>query len=389
MAPPPTTGARLNHDPSNSLEGIMNVRSRRHALGQALTLGIVFGVPVLLLAAFALSAHITLTPAKSAEADPLVATQALGDPVAADPVPVTQVAPAPRAAIARAAAKAAPAPEAKIRQVTRAVLLAIAPLPSRPQIHVASLCSQAALSLVSVDAVLACEDGMKTAGASSKSRSYSYGYNDDVERDFYWALVQPQDDGVNTIGSTDRRATRVIHEAARESKEPFLYVRVDGRDRLIRDAALIEKADEIVEPMQVLGKKMGELGGRQGQLGGQQGRLGARQGQLGARQGLLAGRNSQIASKMASRSRRGLDTADLEAEQRKLEAEQEALSEEMGELGRQQEALGEKQSVLGAEQERYGKQMQTVNRQVESEIRELTEKAIQAGKAKAVGYVDA
>src|SRR5436190_4683699 len=64
MAPPPTTGARLNHDPSNSLEGIMNVRSRRHALGQALTLGIVFGVPVLLLAAFALSAHITLTPAK-------------------------------------------------------------------------------------------------------------------------------------------------------------------------------------------------------------------------------------------------------------------------------------------------------------------------------------
>jgi len=368
----------------------MNARSRRNALGQALTLGIVFGVPVLLLAAFALSAHITLTPAKSAEADPLVATQALGDPVAADPAPVAQAAPAPRAAIARAAAKAAPAPEAKIRQVTRSVLLAIAPLPSRPQIHVASLCSQAAMSMVSVDAVLACEDGMKTAGSSkSKSRSYAYGYNDDDERDFYWALVQPQDDGLNTIGSTDRRASRVIHEAARESKERFLYVRLDGRDRLIRDAALIEKAGEIVEPMQVLGKKMGELGGRQGQLGGQQGRLGARQGQLGARQGLLAGRNSQIASKMASRSRRGLDTADLEAEQRKLEAEQEALSEEMEELGRQQEALGEKQAVLGAEQERYGKQMQTVNRQVESEIRQLTEKAIQTGKAKAVGSVDA
>ena len=369
----------------------MNVRSRRHALGQALTLGIVFGVPVLLLAAFALSAHITLAPAKSAEADPLVATQALGDPVPADPAPVAEAAPAVKAApVAKAAPKAPRTPEMKIREVTRSVLLAMSPPPSRPNIEVASLCSAAAMSLVSVDAVLACEDGIKTAGTKSKSHSYAYGYNDDDSRDFYWALVQPQDDdGLNTIGSTDRRATRVIREAARESKERFLYVRLDGRDRLIRDAALIERADEIVEPMQELGKKMGELGGRQGALGGQQGRLGARQGQLGARQAALAGRNSLIATRMASRSRRGLDTAELEAEQRKLEAEQEALSEEMEELGRQQEALGEKQSVLGAEQERYGQQMQTVNRKVETEIRQLTEKAIQTGKAKAVGYVDA
>jgi hypothetical protein len=61
----------------------------------------------------------------------------------------------------------------------------------------------------------------------------------------------------------------------------------------------------------------------------------------------------------------------------------------MEELGSQQAALGAKQAVLGKEQERYGRQMQTVSPKVEGEIRKLTQEAIEKGKAKPVGGVDA
>src|SRR6185295_392068 len=87
---------RRQPDPEHPLEDAMNTRSRKHAWGQTLTSGIVLGIPVLLLAAFGLSAYVTFTPVKSAEADkqPAPAAQALA---AVDPAPAAQAVAAPKA----------------------------------------------------------------------------------------------------------------------------------------------------------------------------------------------------------------------------------------------------------------------------------------------------
>lgn len=369
----------------------MNTRSRKHAWGQTLTSGIVLGIPVLLLAAFGLSAYVTFKPIQTAQADKAEpAKQMLA---AVDPAPVAKAVAAPRAKTACCAKSAAKAQSVAAAKAAKWV--AVTRLVSETEVGVRpALVLAVAKEIPTVDAMFACEDADAQSASSkskSKSHSYSYGYNDDDQRDFFWALVQPSDDGdgINTIGSTDVRASKMIKKAAAQDEGRFLYVRVDGRDRVIRDAALIERADQIVEPMQELGKKMGELGGRQGRLGGQQGQLGGQQGRLGARQGALASRSAILGSRMASRSRRGLDTSDLEAEQRKIEAEQQAIGEEMDELGRQMTELGAKQEVLGKEQERYGKQMQTISQKAETQIRDLAQEAIQKGKAPAISGVDA
>ena len=79
-------------------------------------------------------------------------------------------------------------------------------------------------------------------------------------------------------GSTDdyNRA-----RAMRAGNAPLLYVRQDGAAYVIRDPAILRRAEQIMQPQQELGRRQGELGRQQGALGRQQGALGAEQGRLG------------------------------------------------------------------------------------------------------------
>jgi hypothetical protein len=69
-------------------------------------------------------------------------------------------------------------------------------------------------------------------------------------------------------GSSDdfRRA-----EAYRAGNGPLLYVRQGGTAYVIRDPALLRRAEAIVAPQQELGRRQGALGRQQGALGRQQG----------------------------------------------------------------------------------------------------------------------
>ena len=115
--------------------------------------------------------------------------------------------------------------------------------------------------------------------------------------------------------------------------EDSIWFRVDGRNWVVRDPAVIAEGNRLMAEVWELGEKQGELGAKQGKLGAEQGRLGAEQGSLGAKQAIA-----------------------------------------QAELGRRQSALGEQQSELG---QRMGRAIS----QAQSGLSRLLEKAMTDGTA--------
>jgi hypothetical protein len=154
-----------------------------------------------------------------------------------------------------------------------------------------------------------------------------------------------------TMGSSDDfdRA-----RAYRAGGAPMLYVRDGGHAYVIRDAALLRRANAIVEPQRKLGERQGELGKQQGALGDRQEALGDRQGQLG----------------QAMANARVSDLPDLG----RLQAQ----------LGRQQADLGAQQAALGARQADLGRQQAELAEQAKPQFRALVADAIQHGLAQRV-----
>jgi beta-lactamase regulating signal transducer with metallopeptidase domain len=166
-----------------------------------------------------------------------------------------------------------------------------------------------------------------------------------------------------------------------DSKADILWFRRDGKEYVVRDAAVLKQAREIFKPQMELGAKQGELGARQGELGAKQGELGAKQGELGGRQGALG---AEMAALAAERISRDDDAADLEQRERGLAARMEELSRKQEELGRQQEALGRQQEELGRHQEALGRQQEAAGEKAQQALRSLIDRALQSGAAQEV-----
>jgi hypothetical protein len=152
-------------------------------------------------------------------------------------------------------------------------------------------------------------------------------------------------------GSSDdfRRA-----DSLRIGKAPLLYVRQDGVGYVIRDPAILRRAEAVMAPQQELGRRQGVLGAQQGELGRRQGALGAQQGRLGA---LMA--NARM-------------------------REMGELGRQMGDLGRRQAALGEQQAALGRRQAELGQQQARLAELAQPQIRALVAEAIRRGLAQRV-----
>jgi bla regulator protein BlaR1 len=198
---------------------------------------------------------------------------------------------------------------------------------------------------------------------------YQHGDNDDS-----YVLLYGDDDSATMSGSTDD--LRRVKRMRTNSHEDFLWFRHDGKEYVVRDAALLKQVKDLSKAQGELGGRQGELGGRQGALGSKQGALGAKQGALGAEQGALA----------ADRARRGgdADDRDLERREREFDQKQEELSRQQEELSRQQEELGRQQEALGTQQEELGRQQEELSRKAEREMKTLIERAIQSGAAREV-----
>ena len=166
-----------------------------------------------------------------------------------------------------------------------------------------------------------------------------------------YVLLTGNDGSTMMSGSSDdiRRA-----RALRTGDAPLLYVRDHGVAYVIRDAAILRRAEEIMRPQRELGDRQGELGKQQGELGRRQGALGAEQGRLGA--------------KMADARVRELGE----------------LGRQQGELGRQQAALGEQQAELGRHQAELGRQQARLAELAQPQFRALVTEALHRGLAQRV-----
>ena len=135
---------------------------------------------------------------------------------------------------------------------------------------------------------------------------------------------------------------------------PLLYIRDRGASYVIRDAAMLRRAEEIMRPQRELGARQGELGNQQGELGRRQGALGAQQGRLGAQ--------------MADARVRDLGE----------------LGRQQGELGKQQAALGRQQAALGERQAELGRQQARAAELAKPQLRALVDEALRSGAAQRV-----
>ena len=143
-------------------------------------------------------------------------------------------------------------------------------------------------------------------------------------------------------------------EALRAGNAPLLYVRENGVGYVIRDPAILSRAEAIMAPQRKLGAAQGELGKLQGELGRRQGALGAEQGRLGAL--------------MANSTPRQMGE----------------LGRQQADLGRQQGELGARQGELGRRQGEFGREQARLAELAQPQIRALVAEAIRRGLAQRI-----
>lgn len=198
-----------------------------------------------------------------------------------------------------------------------------------------------------------------------------------------------------------------VRQRYQKGDEPLLWVRRDGKEWIVRDAALLRRAEEVLAPMNELGERQAELGGKQAELGARQADLGSKQAELGSRQAAfgsqqaaLAAQVAQIAAQraalaarmagaeVAEHERLDRDAQQLERAMDRLDDQMQALSEHQrelgdhqGELGSHQGELGAKQGELGERQAELGRLQQQAAEEADRGLAELVDEAIRTGLA--------
>ena len=204
------------------------------------------------------------------------------------------------------------------------------------------------------------------AGTKTTTTTMSGTWNFTDSDEFSYVLVHPTRDYQSGTGQTKdfERASSLRKSYSHD----FLYVRQGNRAYVIDDPALIERAEDMLVPQEMLGRQQGLLGGKQAAMGAQQAKLGAEMARLSA----------EISS--AANHRR--DTSALEEELHRIARRQSDLGSSQSELGREQARLGADQAELGQQQSEFGRQSAELARKINREIAALVDEAVSAGRAK-------
>lgn len=242
----------------------------------------------------------------------------------------------------------------------------------------------------------------------------------DEHRDAY-ALVRRNQPGITLSGPA--AAARAVEALRGGMDSDFLWVRRDGREYVITDAALVARAGRAwegseslsgemqalaarMEPhrekMRALGEQMGELGARAhpnpvmgdaqrriGELSRRQARLAAEQARrsthIAARGDLTEAAIEQRMEAMEARIEAEMESveAQIEREAERIEAEaertarrsapMEALARRMEQAARPMEAIGERMEALG---ERHARLAEQADRETQAIIRDAIERGL-------------
>jgi hypothetical protein len=212
------------------------------------------------------------------------------------------------------------------------------------------------------------------AGDSTSSQ-HSYGYamgfhvSSSGHSDFQYAIIES---GTNTTCSiSDDDAWQAIGKLQKEVESTgheVMWFALDGKDYAIRDHALIDRAQDVIRPMNELGRQQGDLGRQQGELGRKQGELGRLEGRIGQ----LQGRFAQLEAYSSVESRTELED---------LRQQLDGLRADARELAEHQRDLGARQRELGARQRELGERQRIASREAMIKLQSLAEDAIKSGKA--------
>jgi hypothetical protein len=198
---------------------------------------------------------------------------------------------------------------------------------------------------------------------------------------FGWAVIDGESDCMD--GGMDDRVHAALAKAARASGTPVLWLRMDGRDWIVRDRALVGRAEGVLQPMRELGRQMGALGAEQGKLGARQGKHGAELGRLAAQSAALEVRLA-TAGLADDEESLGADER-LELERERLELEREQARCERSRARAEMRGVEDRMRELGGRMEEMGRRMRVLSERAEREMRALAREAISARKAVRVG----
>ena len=155
----------------------------------------------------------------------------------------------------------------------------------------------------------------------------------------------------------------------------FVWIRSNKDRYLIRDAATIAGAKQVLEPELELNRQESGLGDLQARIGDLQAHLGDDQAQLGDRQAELGDRQARLADRVEDAGAGGARQKAYDRENAELAQAQEDLSREQTLLGKKQEMIGREQSKLGAEQSRFSGQRAEVQAKVRADMRAFLQRA--------------
>ena len=208
----------------------------------------------------------------------------------------------------------------------------------------------------------------------------SHGSFEDADG-FGWAVIDGESDCMN--GTMGERVHAALAKAARASGTPVLWLRVDGRDWIVRDRAMVDRAEAVLQPMRELGGKMGALGSEMGRLGAKQGRHGAELGRLAAKRAILEVRLAMAGLGEDDEDLGGHERMELERERLVLEREQARCERSSARAGMRD--AGDRMEETGRRMEEMGRRMEALGERAEREMRALAREAISTGKAKRLG----
>ncbi len=300
------------------------------------------------------------------------------------------------------ATTAAPAISATTAHTAKASTSATATVEARSTAATASAEATAARAaahaqLASIASTASASSQTRVALASARGR-------DSWDDEDAWMLLHDRHSSTMNGSVEDIEQVR---ERYQRGDEPLLWVRRNGKEWIVRDPALLKRAEELFAPMRELGQKQADLGARQAELGGRQAALGAKQAELGSQQAALGSQQAALAAQVAqvSAQRAALaarmaradegerDRLDREAEQLEramdrlddqmhaLSQHQHELGSRQGELGGHQGELGGKQGELGELQGELGRLQQKASEEAGRGLSDLVDEAIRTGLA--------
>jgi gas vesicle protein len=179
---------------------------------------------------------------------------------------------------------------------------------------------------------------------------------------FGFALIEPDGKNSFSFSGSDRDRSERLDRLMHSAKAPTIWFGDDGLEYVVTDAATVERARKIVEPLQRIGREMGKVGGEMGRIGGELGRYGGRLGSIGGR---LGGISARLATTRMSSSERDR----LEAERDRLQDEMERVQAEMESL--EEGSVHERQDELSRRMDELSKQHKEAMAKARPELRKL------------------